>query len=146
VEKVNRTLVREKLDSAMLCVSRIRSKLPKNQKDFLIDVDLQDIVSVNLERAVQSCVDVAAHLVSYGNLPSVGTMADAFRALESAKILTQECCEKMRKAVGLRNLLVHQYKKIDWNLVWKVSDQNLNDIVEFCTQVLKWSESEFDQP
>jgi hypothetical protein len=39
------------------------------------DWDTQDILTVNLTRAVQLCVDVAAHLVAETNRPSPDTMA-----------------------------------------------------------------------
>jgi len=39
------------------------------------DYDLQDIICLNLERAVQGCVDLAAHVIADADLPAPTTMA-----------------------------------------------------------------------
>ena len=142
MDEISRTLVREKLDTVIRCVGRVRSRLTENDDDFFASIDAQDIVSVNLERAVQSCVDVAAHIISYGNLPSSGTMADSFKVLHAANIISAESAQRMRKAVGLRNLLAHQYKAIDWRVVLTVSRHRLGDFVEFSRQVSDWIDSQ----
>ena len=140
--QVNKTLIREKSDTVVRCISRVRSKLTNNQNEFLADVDAQDIVCLNIERAVQSCVDIAAHIISYNNLPSSGSMASAFQVLSDSGIITLENALKIKKAVGLRNLLVHQYKQTDWNIVWTVSKHRLIDLLDFIKQILNWMDAQ----
>jgi hypothetical protein len=57
---MNSDVINLKLESLRRCVARIHSKMPLTQDDLQTDCDLQDIVSVNLECAVQTCVDIAA--------------------------------------------------------------------------------------
>jgi len=50
---------------------RIRSKRGFTHEELLRDFDLQDILSVNIQRAVQLSVDIALHMLSdlSGKLP-----------------------------------------------------------------------------
>lgn len=43
---------------------RIEDKVPTDPAIFASDYDIQDIIAINLERVVQSCVDLAAHVGS----------------------------------------------------------------------------------
>jgi uncharacterized protein YutE (UPF0331/DUF86 family) len=53
-------------------------------KLLLIDnYDLQDIITVNLERAVQCCVDIATHIIAESDSPAPDSMGKAFLILEN---------------------------------------------------------------
>lgn len=75
------------------------------------DIDPQDVLVLNLGRAVQICVDLATNLLSGLPLPPMGV---AFERLAEAGILDPELSLRMRKAVGFRNIAVHAYDTIDW--------------------------------
>ena len=54
------TVVEQKLESLRRCLLRIETKCPADPERLEADFDLQDIVSLNLSRSVQLCVDIAA--------------------------------------------------------------------------------------
>ncbi len=104
MEQVNRQLLQEKSDTVLRCLSRIKSKTLQTLELFIADIDTQDIVVLNLERASQACVDMASHTISYTQLPPAPTMADAFTTLKVSGIISNDLCSRMIKATGLRNL------------------------------------------
>lgn len=71
-------LIFRKMESLGRCVNRIRSKRGFTYEELLRDFDLQDILSVNIQRAVQLSEDIALHILSdlSGTLPD--TMGQAF--------------------------------------------------------------------
>ena len=54
-------LVAQKLESLRRCILRVESRLSESLERLLDDLDAQDIISLNLTRAVQMCVGIAAH-------------------------------------------------------------------------------------
>jgi len=46
-------VIEEKLESLRRCLSRIEDKCPVNVAELEKDVDVQDIITLNLTRAVQ---------------------------------------------------------------------------------------------
>ena len=60
---MDREIVEQKLESLRRCLQRIETKCPADAATLVADFDLQDIVSLNLSRAVQLTVDIGAHLI-----------------------------------------------------------------------------------
>lgn len=124
-------LIEEKLEALRRCVQRIESRTPKSAEALAADADLQDIIALNLTRAVQLCVDVAAHVIADADTPAPVTMAGAFEALGAMKVIDLELVARMRKAVGFRNVAVHSYQAIDWQIVYAICRDNLDDFKRF---------------
>lgn len=78
---MDRLIVDRKLDSLRRCVERIRGKRVESVAALQADLDLQDVLVLNLTRAVQICADLAAHLIVDSNLPPPETMGQAFERL-----------------------------------------------------------------
>ena len=102
---MDRRVIADKLERLRRCVQRLEQKRPATLATLAADVDLQDILSVNLERAVQLCVDIAAHIIASREIPAPTTMAGAFEALHTLYILPPDLTNSMKKAVGFRNMV-----------------------------------------
>lgn len=66
---MDRDIIMRKLDSLTRCVGRIEQKRPHTLEQLMDDIDIQDILSINLERAVQVSVDIGAHLIAGLSVP-----------------------------------------------------------------------------
>ena len=99
------------------------------------DLDLQDIVAINLTRAVQLCVDIGAHLIAGMQVPPPDTMGQTFDVLAMGGAITQSLATQMKKAVGFRNIAVHNYGEIDWAIVHTIARHQLGDFTEFARAV-----------
>ena len=128
---MDRDVVTAKLESLRRCVERVRTRTPESAGELSASCDAQDIVCLNLERAVQACVDIAAHIVSDSECAVPDTMAEAFGALEGQGVLSRELAERMRRAVGFRNISVRAYQTLDWEIVHSIATKRLGDFVEF---------------
>ena len=56
---MDKDVMNRKLESLRRCIARIESKRPITPDILRSNDDLQDIIALNLERAVQTCVDMA---------------------------------------------------------------------------------------
>ena len=57
-------VIQNKLESLRKCLLRLEQKRPGSPEILVSDYDIQDIISINLERAIQISVDIAAHLLA----------------------------------------------------------------------------------
>ena len=133
---MNNPLIAQKIESLTHCLKRIETKKPDEMNTLLNDYDIQDIISVNLERSIQICVDIAAIVISEKNLKTANTMAGCFMALETAKILPPDLSLKMQKSVGFRNVSVHEYKSIDWELVFDIITNHLVNFKQYIKAIV----------
>ncbi|MHB8523808.1 MAG: type VII toxin-antitoxin system HepT family RNase toxin [Limisphaerales bacterium] len=124
-------LSQEKLESLRRCLRRIVEKRPATAEALVDDYDLQDIIALNLERAIQICVDLAAMLIADRELTPPETMAGSFDCLQQAGVLSATLAERMKKAVGFRNIAVHSYQRIDWRIVFEICHRHVADFETF---------------
>ena len=125
-------LVAQKLEFLRRCIQRVESRLPKNLSALLEDVDAQDIISLNLTRAVQMCVDIASHwLAEHAEATSPKTMGQTFEALATSGVIDHGLAQRMRKSVGFRNVMVHNYDEVNWEIVFSICKFHLDDFKEF---------------
>jgi uncharacterized protein YutE (UPF0331/DUF86 family) len=125
-------LVAQKLESLRRCVQRVESRLPEDLDTLLVDLDAQDIISLNLTRAVQMCVDIASHwLAEHAEATAPKTMGQAFEALAQSGIIDTELAARMRKSVGFRNVMVHNYDDVNWEIVHAIGSKHLGDFRAF---------------
>lgn len=134
--QVNIALLQEKADTIVRCLDRIKSKCPASLDALAKDLDAQDIIILNLERCIQAAVDIASHVIAYTPLPAAATMAESFVCLERSRLISGETAIRMVKATGLRNLLVHEYQKLDWSILWQVLQRHLLDPLDFAKEVM----------
>ena len=128
---MDRDVVTAKLESLRHCVERVRTRTPASVEELSSCYDAQDIICLNLERAVQACVDIAAHIVADTECTVPDSMAGTFDALERQGVLSRDLTERMRRAVGFRNISVHAYQTLDWEIVYSIATERLGDFVEY---------------
>jgi uncharacterized protein YutE (UPF0331/DUF86 family) len=104
---MDQVILAQKLESLRRCTQRVEEKTPSSVEQLILDLDVQDILVLNLTRAVQFCVDIGSHVISESNELTPATMGDVFSTLEKLGAISTTTCESMRKAVGFRNVAVH---------------------------------------
>ena len=132
-------IIAEKLESLRRCIQRIEDKTPEDAGNLIRDIDLQDILVVNLTRAVQISVDIGSHIISSANQPMPQTMGDVFTKLQELDAISQETSERLRKAVGFRNIAVHSYEAINWEIVYAICRNSLRDFRQFAQEICRYA-------
>lgn len=128
---MDRLIVERKLESLRRSLERVRTKCPDAVEEFLLDIDAQDIVVLNLSRAVQQCVDIRTHLLSDSGLPAPETMGSTFDLLAEAKIIEATLAVRIKKSVGFRNVAVHSYSALNMTIVHAIAREHLEDFTAF---------------
>ncbi len=127
---MDREVVEQKLESLRRCLRRIETKCPTDAATLNADIDLQDIVSLSLSRAVQISVDIGAHLIAGMEVPPPDTMGQTFDLLAQEGVLNIELAGNLKKAVGFRNIAIHNYESINWDIVHSIVKYHLADLSE----------------
>ena len=84
--------------------------------------------------AIEACVDVAQHICATEGWGPPADNSDAVRLLGEHGVLTTELAASVRKAVGFRNVLVHDYIEVN-DAVVVARLKGLGDLEEFVRQV-----------
>lgn len=134
---VSKDILWAKMSALRKHLERIRIKRTLSVDEFFNDLDRQESILFNLQMAVQNCIDMAAHIVSEQELGAVGSTSELFYLLEEQGIIEYNLTMKMVQATGFRNLIVHDYGKVDLEMVFRVSHHHLDNLEEFAGIISK---------
>ena len=86
---------------------------------------------MNLTRVVQLCVDIGSHIISESDAAAPSNMGEVF----DADVIESEVGESMRKALGFRNIAIHNYEKINWDIVHAICVRSVENFRLFAGSV-----------
>ena len=131
-------IVLNKKESIERCVSQIRTyyALP-SAVEFEEDYLKQDAISINLHRACEQCIDLANHTIKTFKLGLPKESRESFRLLAIGKIIPRDLANRLEGMVGFRNVLVHEYQRMDIGLMIQVIEHHLDDLVEFTNCIVR---------
>jgi len=132
---MDREVIEQKLESLRRCVERVCQKTPATAAALASDPDAQDILTLNLTRAVQLCVDIGAHLIAVQDKAAPDTMGQTFDVLADMGVISAELAVRMKKSVGFRNIAVRNYEAIDWEITHAIATRHVNDFAAFAAAV-----------
>lgn len=125
----------EKLDEYLKYLREIQKI---NRKSFTNDYHFYGLAERYLQLSIEAIFDVGKLFIIAENLRRPEDNQDIFSVLAEAKILSAKMAEKLSGMANFRNILVHDYEKIDRDIVFEKLHKNLGDFVEFKTAVLKF--------
>ena len=128
---VDRPLVLRKLDSLSLYVKQLAEFRDIGLAEYKQDWKVQRIVEGTLQMAVETCVDIAEHIISDEGLRAPASVADAFTVLREARIFTESLHDALVKMPKFRNVVVHQYDEVDADIVIAILAKHLDTFDTF---------------
>jgi uncharacterized protein YutE (UPF0331/DUF86 family) len=116
-------------------LTRLEPLKSKPLEEFLQDAYLRDIVERNLEVAAQACIDIYHRLIAMGDARRPADYYDAFMIVGEMGVLPADFAAHPVSVAGFRNILVHEYLRVDWGLVY-ANLQRLDELHRFRDYVL----------
>jgi len=113
VSALDRELLAEKAAAVERHLARVAERLPPDPNGLVPGTDASDAVILHLWQAVQLVIDLALSACLQLNLGTPATYAEAFRRLHEAGVLEAGLAERLARAAGFRNVLVHAYERLD---------------------------------
>jgi uncharacterized protein YutE (UPF0331/DUF86 family) len=101
------------------------------------DWKTQRIVERTLQLMVETCADVANHIISDRKLAVPTTYASTFEILNKAGLIGGDLTHIMVKMAKCRNILVHQYADIDAEVVTGILHDHLGDFSRFRDEIVR---------
>lgn len=132
---VDRNVLARKTAAIRDAASRINEVLPATVDDFVADRTAREVVMLNLFLGLQESAALAMHWLADEGAVVPATYGEAFTALGQRGVIDRELAGRLRAAVGLRNLIAHQYGVIDSRRVFAVARDDVPDLVAFCQQL-----------
>lgn len=125
----------EKLDEYLRYLSEIQEV---NKKRFVEDYHFHGLAERYLQLSIEAIIDIGKLLIISEKLRRPEDNQDIFNALRENKIISKSLAQDMAGIAGFRNILVHEYEKIDREIVYEKLLKNLGQFKDFKKEVLRF--------
>jgi uncharacterized protein YutE (UPF0331/DUF86 family) len=130
-------MVQARLDIIERNIQFLKEYMDIDEDQFLGSYKDIQAVKHSLFEVIESCIDIAAHIIAVRGLQRPESYSDTFRILKNAKIVGKELGEKLEKMTRFRNILVHNYEDIDNSRVIQYVKRNLDDVTDYVACIVK---------
>lgn len=118
------------------CLKRIVEEYESSETDLASDYTRQDAIVLNFLRASEASIDLAMHATRVGRLGLPQGSREAFALLEEAGWIEPHLSSRMQTMVGFRNVAVHDYQKLNLEIVKSILENHLNDFRAFSSMIV----------
>jgi uncharacterized protein YutE (UPF0331/DUF86 family) len=129
----DRTLA--KLDELDGYLGELRSVVPATIEEYRT-VEKRRSCERLLQVSIEAAVDVCSLLVSGLRLGLPGEENDLFEKLADRGVISRPMADLLRRMKGMRNLLVHEYGRVDDELIFDAVAYRLGDFDRFKREIL----------
>jgi uncharacterized protein YutE (UPF0331/DUF86 family) len=119
------------------CLARVREVHAGDDRNLYDDLTRQDSIVLNLQRACEGAIDLAMHLVAARRLGLPQESREAFDLLREAGIIDRELAERLQAMVGFRNVAVHDYQRLNLDIVRAIVASRLGDFAELTSSAIR---------
>ena len=99
------------------------------------DWHIQSMVERNLQLAIEVVISVCEQVIASQSLPTPQSSREALSTLADAGLIARDLAIALQQAVGFRNIIVHQYIGIDYDLVYDALQNDLDEIEAFLVAI-----------
>jgi len=117
-------------------VQQLRMLGDLSREEFLSDNLKQAAAARLLQTSIQVVLDIGSHILAERGVVDWEEYRQIPRGLAQLEVIPRGLAERLEKAAGQRNILVHMYLDVDAELVYETISHNLDAFSEFAECVL----------
>ena len=126
----NKAVIINKYEIIKRCINIINEEYAENP-DSLEDYRKEDCIVLNLQRACEAVIDIAMYEVSTKRLGVPQSKREAIELLYKNNLIEEKCYKNIKNMIGFRNIAVHDYRKIEPEILQDVIENHLKDLEDF---------------
>lgn len=130
--------INDKIKELNKLVGELKTIIPSNFKEYKQDIKTRAACERYFERIVECITDVCFSIVKNKKLGILEDDKQAYDFLEENNLISKKLCVNLKEAKGMRNILAHEYSKVDDELVFEaITTEIIRDTKKFINQIEK---------
>jgi len=135
---VDKNLILRKISELEEYITQLEELKDVTVEEYSKDWKIQRAVERTLQIAIELCVDIANHIISDEGWRVPVSYSDTFKVLKENKVIDNELFSIMERMARFRNIIVHNYDKLDQTIILDILKKNLEDFMRYRDSILKW--------
>jgi uncharacterized protein YutE (UPF0331/DUF86 family) len=130
-----KAVIENKIAAAKKYLKILERYKGRSPQDIERDIDLRGAVERYLYLAVQAAIGLADAVISFRGFRKPESISESFFILFEENVINEKLSARLTKMVGIRNILAHDYSKLDYDIVGDVMRVGRQDIEKFLAEV-----------
>ena len=139
---VDKTLILRKLSELDEYYRQIKEYEKITVVQYSGDWKIQRIIERTLQMMIETCVDIASHIIADKGYRVPKSYSDTFKVLYDEKIVSSRLFNVLQKMAKFRNIVVHHYDKVDAEIVVGILKKDLKDFTSYKDAIISFIKSE----
>ena len=141
---VDKTLILRKLSELDEYYRQIKEYEKITVVQYSDDWKIQRIIERTLQMMIETCVDIASHIIADKAYRVPKSYSDTFKVLHDEKIVSSRLFNVLQKMAKFRNIVVHHYDRVDAEIVVGILKKDLSDFTSYKDTIVGFLKSEED--
>ena len=130
--------ITDKIEEISEFLEELKSIIPSSFEEYKSSIEKKAACERYVEKIIEAVTDLAFLIIKDKKLRIPEDDIDAFNILLENKIIDGDLAAKLKNAKGMKNIISHQYGKIDDEIVFEAITQELErDVRNFISVVEK---------
>ena len=125
----NKSVIQSKIELLQEYLAFLEESKNYKESEFIQSKLIHGSVERYLHLSIEATIDIGNHIISKNGWGSVHWYQDIAAIFQEKGYIDSDLCALWIKMIRFRNLLVHEYAKIDKKEVYNVLQNHLIDIV-----------------
>ena len=128
----------EKLMELEEFLEELENSLPGDFEEYKTDYKLRAIGERYFEKIIKAVIDLSFMIIKLKNFKQPEQEKEVFDILTENKIISSTLSKRLQDAKGMRNIIAHEYGRIDNELVFhSLAEELIPDVQEFISSINK---------
>lgn len=119
--------IKDKIKEIGEFLEQLKKMIPSSFDEYKSDIKTKSACERYVEKVIEAVVDLAFLVIKYKKLKLPQDDVDAFNILLENKIIDDNTADNLKEAKGMRNILAHEYGKVDDEIIFDAITQELED-------------------
>ncbi len=142
---VDETLILRKLSELDEYNNQIKEYEKITVAQYSDDWKIPRIIERTLQMMVETCVDIASHIIADKGYRVPKSYSDTFKVLHEEKIVSSKLFNSLEKMAKFRNIVIHHYDKVDAKIVVGILKKDLQDFMGYRDAIISFLKSDNTQ-
>ena len=136
---IDKKLVKTKISSIQNNLEQLKRFENLSFNEVVENYDTHKIVERIIELLINEAIDINQHFISESKLNKLSfDFKESFLLMEKLDVYPGSFAKKISLSVGLRNILVHQYNRLDEKIFYTSIKDCLKQYSQYCRYILKF--------
>ncbi len=132
---VDKQLLQEKLKLLAEYIADLQNESSTTLQEIKQNKKQRRYIERTLHLAVESCLDIGSHIISDLGLREPEDNKDIIAVLTESGYLPENMLNNLQKMAQFRNVIVHDYARIDPEILYSILNKNLSDLIFFARTI-----------